>query len=167
MRRLRRAGDPVETRDEFQILAHREVLIEAEALGHVADMALDLVRLAADVVAEAGAAALVWREQAAQHPDGGGLAGAVGAEKAVDLPALHPHRQVAHDLAAAEGFGQAFDLDGDRGRRRRRARRCTGRRVRHCASPSTTLTGWPTRRCSGRSDRASIMNTSLERSSML
>ena len=50
-----RVGEPIEARDEFQVLAHREILIEAEALGHVADMALDLVGLRADVVAEAGA----------------------------------------------------------------------------------------------------------------
>src|SRR5262249_28604277 len=123
--------------------------------GHVADVALDRVRLRADVVAQAGAVALVGGEQPAQHADGGGLAGAVGAEEAVDLAALHPHRQVAHDRAVAEGFGQAFDVDGDVG--------CCG----HWLFPNVTLTGWPTRSRSGFSGRASIRNTSLERSSTL
>ena len=158
-RRRGRLRQPVKARDEFQVLAHREVLVEAEALGHVADMALDLVGLGADVVAETGALALVGREQPAQHADGGGLAGTVGTEESVDLAALDLHREVAHDLAAAEGFGQAMDVDGDLGRRRG----CAG----HCSGPRETLTGWPTRRCSGRSGRASIRNTSFERSSML
>src|SRR5262249_37758582 len=72
----------VETRDEFQVLAHRQVLIETEALRHVADLALDLMRLRADVVAEAGALAFVGREQPCEHADGRGLARAVGTEKA-------------------------------------------------------------------------------------
>ena len=49
-------GDAVDARDEIEVLAHRQILIETEALGHVADLALDLVGLGADVVAEAGAA---------------------------------------------------------------------------------------------------------------
>ena len=83
----------------------------------------------------------------------------IGTEESIDLTALDLHREVAHDLAAAEGFGQAMDVDGDLGCRRG----CAG----HCSGPRETLTGWPTRRCSGRSGRASIRNTSLERSSML
>ena len=79
-----RVAHAVEPRDEFQVLAHRKILIQAEALRHVADLALDLVGVAADVVAEAGALAAVGRQQAAEHADGGGLAGAVGAEEAVD-----------------------------------------------------------------------------------
>src|SRR5262249_17366850 len=154
-RRRCRVGDPVEARNEFQVLAHREILVEAEALRHVANVALDLVRLRADVVAEAGAAAFVRSEQPAQHPAGRGLARAVRAEEAIDLAALDPHRQVAHDLASVEGFRQPLDVDGDIRRRR------------HWPCPSATLTGWPTRRRSGHSGRASIKNTSFERSSML
>ena len=157
-RRRARIGEPIEPRDEFEVLAHREVLIEAEALRHVADVALDLVGLGADVVAEAGAVALVGREQPAQHADGRGLAGAVGAEEAVDRAALDLHRQVAHDLAAAEGFGQPVDIDGDVGR---------GRCVRHCSGPSVTLTGWPTRSRSGRSGTRLDQEHELVRSSRL
>jgi hypothetical protein len=155
-RRSRRIGDPVDARDEFQVLAYGEILVEAEALRHVAHVALDLVRLGADVVTEAGAVAFVGGEQPAQHPDGRGLARSIEAEEPVDFPALDPHRQVAHDLVAVEGFCQPFDVDGDIRRRR------------HWPCPSATLTGWPTRRRSGRSSgRASIRNTSFERSSTL
>ena len=151
-----RIGEAVDARDELQVLAHREVLIEAEALRHVADMHADLVRLGADVVAETRAAPAVGREQPAQHADGRGLARAVRPEEAVDRAALHPHREIAHHDAVAERFGEAFDLDGDVGRGH------------FFASPlSATCTGCPTRRPSGFSGRASIMNTSLLRSSRL
>ena len=44
----------VDARDEVEVLEHRQVLVEAEALRHVADLAADFVRLGDDVVAEAG-----------------------------------------------------------------------------------------------------------------
>ena len=84
---LRRIGEAVDARDELQVLQDRQVLVEAEALRHVADVALDLLALRADVVAERRAAAAVGRQQPAQHAQRGGLAGAVGAEEAVDLAA--------------------------------------------------------------------------------
>src|SRR2546429_6290866 len=52
-----RVAQAVKPGDEFEVLAHREILIEAEALRHVADPAFDLVGVAADVVAETGALA--------------------------------------------------------------------------------------------------------------
>ena len=147
-------GDAVDAADEFQVLAHREVLVERELLRHVADLALDHVGLRADVVAEAGAGALVGREQAAQHADGGGLAGAVGAEEAVDRAALDLHGQVAHHRAPVETLGQALHVDDD---------------VVHFdgSCGSMTVIGWPTRNFSGCSGCASIRNTSLARSSRL
>src|SRR5712671_6979928 len=55
----RRIADAVDARNELEVLAHREILIEAEALRHVADLLLDLFRLGPDVVTEARAASLV------------------------------------------------------------------------------------------------------------
>jgi hypothetical protein len=94
----------IEPGDEFQILPHRQILVQRKALRHVADLALDLVGVAADVVAETGALAAVGRQQAAEHADGRGLAASVGAEKAVDGAALHLHRQVMHHLTSAKRF---------------------------------------------------------------
>ena len=82
-------------------------------LGHIADVALDLVGLGADVQTQALTVPLVGREQPGQHADGRGLAGTVGSEKAVDLAALDLHGEIAHDRAAIEAFGEAFDVDGD------------------------------------------------------
>ena len=137
-RRRRRLGKSVKPGDEFEIFAHRQILIEAEALCHVTDMALDFVGFGADVETEAGALPLVRREQPGEHADGGGLAGAVGTEKSVDGAALYLHGQIAHHGAAAEGFRQAVDIDGD------------FMTVGHGFGPSVTLTGCPTRSLLGR-----------------
>jgi hypothetical protein len=171
----RRARQAVDARDEFQILAHRKILVETEVLRHVADARLDLCGFGADVEAEAGAAALVGREQAAQHADGGGLARAVGAEEAEDRAAPDLHRQVADDHSPAERFGQAAHVDDDVARRLGRDR---GRRAHRDAcgvgagaavfrGNSVTSTGCPTRSSPGFSGSASIRKTSLERSSRL
>ena len=127
--RGRRLGNTIEACDEFQVFAYGKVLIQAKLLRHVADVALDLVGFGANVVTQTGAVARVGREQPAQHADGRRLAGAVGTEEAVDFAAFYPHREVAHDRVATEGFREPFDVDGDL------------RRHGHCPCPNTTLTG--------------------------
>src|SRR5690606_10276343 len=67
----------VEPRDEVEVLLDRQVLIEREALRHVADLELDQVGLRQDIVAKTGAAAGVRPEQPADHPYGSRLAGTV------------------------------------------------------------------------------------------
>ena len=171
----RRTRQAVDARDEFKILAHGKILVEAEVLRHVANARLDLRRFSADVVTEAGAAAFVGREQAAQHADGGGLARPIRPEEAEDRAALDLHREVAHDHAAAERFDQAVHVDDDVARRFRRAR-CRLAHFDACGAGfgaavlrgnSVTSTGWPTRSSPGCSGSASIRKTSLERSSRL
>ncbi len=49
--------EPIDARDELQILADGEIAIQREPLRHIADIALDLVLLRADVVAKTGALA--------------------------------------------------------------------------------------------------------------
>src|SRR6516164_302168 len=48
-RRLRRVRKPENARDEFQVLAYRKVLIQAEMLRHVTHVTLDLACISADV----------------------------------------------------------------------------------------------------------------------
>ena len=86
------------------------------------------------------------RQQTAQHADGGGLAGAIGPEKAVDGAALDLHGQIAHHRAAVEFLGQAVNVDDDR--------RCAVHFGGSCGS--VHVTGCPTRNFSGWSGRASI-----------
>jgi hypothetical protein len=68
-------------------------------------------RLGADVVAEAGAAARVGREQPAHQADGRRLAAAVGTEEAEDLAPFDPKRQVDHDMLVPEALVEAVDVD--------------------------------------------------------
>src|SRR5689334_6263729 len=53
----------IDVRDELQIFADRQILPEAELLGHVTNLPLDLFRLRDDVVAEAGTAARIGTQQ--------------------------------------------------------------------------------------------------------
>src|SRR6185436_1882651 len=81
----------IDAGDELEVLQDRQILIEAEPLRHVTDVAFDLFTGAANVVAEAAAATAVGRQEPAKHAQRGGLARAVRAEKAVDLPASDAH----------------------------------------------------------------------------
>ena len=89
-----RLGEVVEPGDEIEVLLDRQVLVEREPLGHVADLALDTAAAADDVVAEHRPLAGVRRQKPADHADRGGLARAVGAEKADDLARRHFQRDM-------------------------------------------------------------------------
>src|SRR3989344_4708090 len=97
--------------DVLQVLAHRQVAVEAEALGHVAQQRLDLGRLGGDVEAQAGAAPRGQWHEAAHHADGGGLARAVGAEEAVELAFLDGHVELVDDRLVTKGLGEVAHLD--------------------------------------------------------
>ncbi|MEJ0044679.1 MAG: hypothetical protein WDM81_21760 [Rhizomicrobium sp.] len=115
--RHRRAGvrQFVDPGDEIQILADRQILPETELLRHVTDVVLDPFGLGAKVVAEHRALAFRGAEQAAQHADGGGLARAVGAEEAPDLPRRHRDIDVVDRELGAEALGQPTHVDGEFG----------------------------------------------------
>ena len=104
-------GEVVEPRYEGEVLLDRQVLIEREPLGHVADLALDAGAVAADVEAEHRALAGVGGQQAADHADGGRLARAVGAEKADDLTLGDPQRDMIDGEDAIERLGEAGNVD--------------------------------------------------------
>jgi len=108
---LRNRLQAIEPRHEFEVLGDRQVLVERELLRHVADFALDQQALAADVVAKHLTLALVGRQQAAHHADGGGLARAVGTKEADDLALRHAHRHVIDHGPAAEALDEPADLD--------------------------------------------------------
>ena len=103
----------VHPRDEAQVLADRQVLPQRESLRHVADVALDRLRLAPDVEAEARPFAAVGRQQPAQHPDRRGLAAAVGTEEAEDLAAAHGQREILDHVVVAEALVEAAHVDDD------------------------------------------------------
>ena len=75
---------------------------EARVLGH-------------DVVPEHPGAAGVGAQQRREHADRGGLAGAVGAEHAVDRAGAHGQIDTVDGARPAEGLDETGGLDGKRG----------------------------------------------------
>ncbi len=125
------AVDPAE---EAEVLPDGEVVVEAEALAHVADAALDALRVLRDVDTEDEPRARGRREQAAQHADGRGLAGAVRAEEAEDLALGHRERHAVDRGEGAEALGELAELDGCRHRPTARSRPAAARRSTASAS---------------------------------
>jgi hypothetical protein len=131
-----------------QVLAHAEVLVQAEALGHVADARPWALGLRGCRSRRTVAARRAGVEDAAQHADGGGLAGAVGAEDAEDLAALDGEAHVAHrhELAEARDRCSAQSRPGSRLDAPMPSGDAHGRHARRCS----TNAGTPARRrCSG------------------
>jgi len=97
------APEPLEASEEAEVLAGGQVGVDGQILGDVADGGLGVGR--ADVDRPAGHDDLpaVAPEEAADHRDGGGLAGAVGAEQAVGLAGgdLEAHAVDGGPLAVA------------------------------------------------------------------
>jgi hypothetical protein len=67
---------------EVEVLLHRQVFIEAKALWHVTDAALNLQRLGAGILAEHRDAAAIGKQQAGSQAHERRLAGAVRADEA-------------------------------------------------------------------------------------
>jgi len=65
------------------------VLVDRRVLAGQPNAGPHLLRMLADVDPGDARAAPIGRQQGGQHPDQGGLAGAVGPEQPVDAAALH------------------------------------------------------------------------------
>src|SRR5262249_19474998 len=105
------AAQAVGRREEVEVLEGGQVLVERELLGHVADPAPDLLAAPADVEAVDRRVPLGRREQPAEDPDERRLAGAVGAEQAVDLAAGHRQRHLVEGTEAPEIARDLAHLD--------------------------------------------------------
>src|SRR5882672_10587176 len=103
--------DAVQPGVEAQVLVHGEVLVQAEALGHVADALLDPLRLGGEVVAHHRPAAAAGVEDPAQHADGGRLAGAVRPQHSEDLAVVDAERDVLDGDELAEAAGELLGDD--------------------------------------------------------
>ena len=104
-------GKAADAAVEIDVLAHGQVVVESELLGHVADDPLDVLALAGDVEAADERLARGRPEDAAEHPDGRGLARPVRAEEAEDLAAADAEGDVVDGGEFAERLGQAADVD--------------------------------------------------------
>jgi len=77
-----RAAEPEQPADHHQVLPAGEVFVDRGVLAGEPDELPHPLRLAGDVVAGDPGGAGVGPQQGGQHPHGGGLAGAVGAQHA-------------------------------------------------------------------------------------
>ena len=100
------AWQVVELGKNEQIFVAGERSVHRDALRHIADGAAYLVGLRGDGKARyPGRARRRW-QQRGEHLDRGGLARAIGAEKAEDLPGLDGQRQPVHGGEVTEAAGQ-------------------------------------------------------------
>jgi hypothetical protein len=145
--RLASRPEIVEARHKEQILLDRQVLVEREPLGHVADLGLDAAALANDVVAQHRSLARVRGQEPADHADSRRLARAVGPEKADDLARGDFERNVIDDDGRAEPLGEVRYVDDvhgslihDRGPGRSTSTICPGcrRKGLSCAARAST-----------------------------
>src|SRR5262249_38274516 len=90
-----------------------QVLVVAEALGHVADLTLDGLALGNHVMTEACAAAVVGAEQAAEGADERRLAAPVWTKESVDLPLTDLEIDMVDDGRRTEALGDAVHIDGE------------------------------------------------------
>ena len=94
------AGEPrtpeaVASPEVAQVLLDRELVVEGELLGDVADLGAHLGLGLAKIPAHDLDLAARRRKKAAEHAEGRGLARAVGAEQTEDLSALHVKGRVS------------------------------------------------------------------------
>jgi hypothetical protein len=107
---------------EAEVLGHRQVAVEAEALGHVADALLHRRDVAAQVVAEDARLLRLDLEQAGDGAQERRLAGAVGTDEAEDLPVVEREVDAGERRPTAEPLRQAPQHhDGSRHRSTRAA----------------------------------------------
>ncbi len=104
-------GDPVEVGVKIDVFLDRQVVIEAETLGHVADMLLDALRFLHGIEAQHLGPAAVRVHDAAEQADGGGLAGAVGAHQREGLSGGDGEVQAVNRGQRAEVLCQACGLN--------------------------------------------------------
>jgi hypothetical protein len=104
--------ETVHAADEAKVFGGGEAAEEGEAFGDDADLAFDFDGVGDGVEAEDLDAAGGGGEEAGEHLDGGGLAGAVGAEEAEELTGGDGEVDVLDGGEVAEAAGEAGGDDG-------------------------------------------------------
>jgi hypothetical protein len=110
-----RARQRLHVGEEFEVLAHGQVLEQRELLRHVADARAQLLGLRGHRQPEHVDLPFARREQAAEHADRGRLAGTVRTEETVDIAARHREVDVVDSDERAETLGQAVRADREIG----------------------------------------------------
>jgi len=104
----------VHAADEAEVLAGGEAAEQGHALGDDPDLALQLGGVLGQVGAQYADLAAGGCEQAGEHLDGGGLAGAVGAEEAEELARVDGEVDVIDGGEIPEAARERGGLDGGR-----------------------------------------------------
>jgi hypothetical protein len=107
--RVEPAAQPAEQVDD---LAAGEVGPQRDVAGHVRQPPVQRGRVAPRVAAQQPRGTPVGAQQAQQDPDGGGLAGSVGAEEAVHLPGAHGEVEPVQGPGRAVCLGEPRHGDG-------------------------------------------------------
>src|SRR6266545_2346353 len=97
--------------DHLDVLPAGEDLVDGGGLARQADAGAHAIGVGADVDARDAGAAGVGLEQGGEHADEGGLAGAVGAEQAVDAAGRDGEAEAVQRADLAEVLGEPLDLD--------------------------------------------------------
>src|SRR5690606_11913222 len=96
---------------ELEVVFDRHVAVQGRRFGQVADALAHFVGEDVHVVAAHAGGAFAGADVGGQHLHGGGLAGAVGAEKAQHLALVNVERHVFKGFEVAVELGDAFDLN--------------------------------------------------------
>ncbi len=107
-------GQSIDPRMQIEVLAHAELAIEREGLGHETQAPAQRRVLRIHRPVEDPRLALGDRQETGQHPHGRGLAAAVGAEEAEDLALADRETDPIDRCEVAEAPGQALGTDGGR-----------------------------------------------------
>ena len=100
---------------EVQVLEHREVGVKAEALRHIGDPVLHRLGVAHHAEALQVGVALGRTQHARQHPQQGGLAGAIGTDQAEQLTGTDGEVRVVHRQHVSETARERTHRDGGGG----------------------------------------------------
>jgi hypothetical protein len=100
------AGDAEQVGVETHVSSTRQVAVESEALGHVADAVLDGLRLPRHVQPRHHRPAFGRVEQPGEHAQSGGLAGAVGADQPEHFAARDLEIQAVDGRQLCEAAGE-------------------------------------------------------------
>ena len=101
----RAAGDPVQRRPAFQIVLHRQRLIQHGVLEYHAQAALDGIGVGIQIDPADPDGSGILGKLSAQDVDRGAFARAVHAQKGEQLALFDMEAQVLHRFDSAEAFG--------------------------------------------------------------
>ena len=107
-------GQQIHAANEGEVFAGGQIVEQREVFRHYADAALDLQRAprVTHVLAQQAHCARARRQQPGKHLDGGGLARAVGAEKAIEPSRLDAQTELVDGAKLPEVPCQVGGFDG-------------------------------------------------------